>query len=55
MTDIEIIAKVAEYTGLSFNKLAKEVGLTSPQTFYDIKAGKHGISKELAEKFTHDT
>ena len=50
MTDIEIIAKVAEYTGLSFNKLAKEIGLTSPQTFYDIKAGKHGISKELAEK-----
>lgn len=50
MTDIEIIAKVAEYTRLSFNKLAKEIGLTSPQTFYDIKAGKHGISKELAEK-----
>lgn len=50
MTDIEIIAKVAEYTGLSFNKLAKEIGLASPQTFYDIKAGKHGISKELAEK-----
>lgn len=50
MTDIEVIAKVAEYTGLSFNKLAKEIGLTSPQTFYDIKAGKHGISKELAEK-----
>lgn len=50
MTDIEIITKVAEYTGLSFNKLAKEIGLTSPQTFYDIKAGKHGISKELAEK-----
>lgn len=50
MSDNEIIAKVAEYTGLSFNKLAKEIGLTSPQTFYDIKAGKHGISKELAEK-----
>jgi plasmid maintenance system antidote protein VapI len=50
MTDIEVITKVAEYTGLSFNKLAKEIGLTSPQTFYDIKAGKHGISKELAEK-----
>ena len=50
MTDIEIITRVAEYTGLSFNKLAKEIGLTSPQTFYDIKAGKHGISKELAEK-----
>ena len=50
MTDIEIITKAAEYTGLSFNKLAKEIGLTSPQTFYDIKAGKHGISKELAEK-----
>ena len=50
MADNEIIAKVAEYTGLSFNKLAKEIGLTSPQTFYDIKAGKHGISKELAEK-----
>lgn len=50
MTDIEIITKVAEYAELSFNKLAKEIGLTSPQTFYDIKAGKHGISKELAEK-----
>lgn len=50
MTDFEIITKVAKYTELSFNKLAKEIGLTSPQTFYDIKAGKHGISKELAEK-----
>ncbi len=50
MTDIERITKVAQYAGLSFNRLAKEIGLTTPQTFYDIRAGKHGISKELADK-----
>lgn len=50
MTDIERITKVAQYAGISFNKLAKEIGLTTPQSFYDIKAGKHGISKELADK-----
>lgn len=50
MTDIQILEEVKKISGLSFNSLAKEIGLKSPQIFYDIKAGKCGISKDLATK-----
>lgn len=50
MTDNERIAKLMEYTGLSLNKLAVKIGLKTPQTFYDIRNGRHGISKDLADK-----
>ena len=50
MTDSERLIVISEYAGMSLNKLAKEIGITTSQTFYDIKAGKHGISKDLAEK-----
>ncbi len=50
MTDIQILEELKKILGLSFNSLAKEVGLKSPQIFYDIKAGKCGISKDLATK-----
>ncbi len=50
MSDSERIKRLEEYTGLSLNKLAAAIGIKSPQTFYDIKSGKHGISKDLAEK-----
>lgn len=50
MTDSERLIMISKYAGVSLNKLAKEIGITTPQTFYDIKAGKHGISKDLAEK-----
>lgn len=50
MSDSERIRRLEEYTGLSLNKLAAAIGIKSPQTFYDIKSGKHGISKDLAEK-----
>lgn len=50
MTDSERLIMISKYTGISLNKLAKEIGITTSQTFYDIKAGKHGISKDLAEK-----
>lgn len=50
MSDSERIKKLEEFTGLSLNKLAAEIGIKSPQTFYDIKSGKHGISKDLADK-----
>ena len=33
----------------SFKDFAEKLGV-SPQVFYDIKNGKHGISKKLAEK-----
>lgn len=50
MTDSERIKWLEEFTGLSLNKLSSELGLKTPQTFYDIKNGKHGISKDLADK-----
>lgn len=50
MTDIQILEELKKIAGLSFNSLAKELGLKSPQIFYDIKAGKCGISKDLANK-----
>lgn len=50
MSDSERIRRLEEYTGLSLNKLAAAIGIKSPQTFYDIKSGKHGISKDLAER-----
>ena len=50
MTDSERLTMISKYAGISLNKLAKEIGITTSQTFYDIKAGKHGISKDLAEK-----
>lgn len=50
MTDSERLIMISKYAGMSLNKLAKEIGIATSQTFYDIKAGKHGISKDLAEK-----
>lgn len=50
MTDSERISKLAEYSGLSIKKLSEEIGLKTVQTLYDIKNGKHGISKEVANK-----
>ena len=48
MNDYLRLKRILEYTGLSANALSKKIGLKSPQVFYDIKAGKCGISKELA-------
>ena len=50
MNDKQRIQEVLSYTRLSARALAEEIGLKSPQSFYDIKAGRHGISKELASK-----
>lgn len=50
MTDSERIKELQKFTGLNFSKLAEEIGLNTVQTLYDIKNGKHGISKEVAEK-----
>lgn len=49
MTDYERLTKVFEYLNISPNSLSKELGLSSPQVFYDIKKERHGISKKLAD------
>ena len=50
MTDNQRIEEIKKYANLSANALSKEIGLKNPQIFYDIKAGKCGISKDLATK-----
>jgi plasmid maintenance system antidote protein VapI len=53
MSDSERITLLSKHLGLSINKLAAEIELKSAQTLYDIKKGKHGISKDVAEKIKH--
>lgn len=50
MTDSERIKELKNYSGLSYKKLADRLKLKTPQTLYDIEKGKHGISKNLADK-----
>lgn len=50
MADYQRIEQVLKHCGLSARALALAIGLKSPQIFYDIKAEKCGISKELATK-----
>ena len=45
---IEVLMR---HLGLNARKLAMSVEV-SPQTIYDIQKGKHGISKDLAEKIS---
>ena len=48
MTDSERIIALKKYLGISFNKMASDIGLATVQTLYDIKNGRHGISKDVA-------
>lgn len=48
MTDSERIVALKKYLGISLNKMASDIGLATVQTLYDIKNGKHGISKDVA-------
>lgn len=50
MTDKEKIIALREYTGMSLKRISEEAGLGTPQTLYDIKSGKHGISRDVATK-----
>ena len=49
MTDYQRIEQVLKFLNMTARSLAFSIGLKSPQIFYDIKAGKCGISKSLAE------
>lgn len=48
--DYKRIELILDYLDTSAARLAREVkGINSPQIFYDIKAGKCGISRKLAK------
>lgn len=49
MTDKERLEELRQYSGLTWKELATKVGV-NPQTFTDIRGGRHGISKGLANK-----
>lgn len=46
----ERIERVVCWAGLSTNAFAIQIGLSSPQTLYQIKSEKHQISRPLAER-----
>ncbi len=46
----ERIEKVICWAGLNTSSLAVQIGLSSPQSLYQIKAGKHNISRTIAER-----
>lgn len=50
MADYQRIEELLKYLGMSARAFALALGLKNPQIFYDIKAEKCGISKELATK-----
>ena len=50
MSDYQRIENVLKYLGMSARAFSIAIGLSSPQIFYDIKAQKCGISKDLANK-----
>lgn len=50
LTAKERLEKVICWTGLSTNAFAVQIGLSSPQTLYQIKSEKHQISRLVAER-----
>lgn len=46
----ERIERVVCWAGLNTSTFASHIGLSSPQTLYQIKAGKYNISRALAER-----
>lgn len=49
MTDKERLEELRQYSGMTWKELAEKIG-TAPQTFTDIRGGRHGISKGIANK-----
>lgn len=50
MIDQERIIELRRHTGLNINALAKHIGLNAPTQLYDVKNGRCGISKGLADR-----
>lgn len=50
MTDFQRLEEIKKILGLSYNKMADVLEMKNPQSFYDIKAGKCGISYDIASR-----
>lgn len=47
MTDAEKITAIRDYYNLTWVNFAKLIGIPSPQTFVDIRSGRHGLSDRI--------
>ncbi|NQU86974.1 MAG: helix-turn-helix transcriptional regulator [Mariniphaga sp.] len=50
MPDSEKLQDILDETRMNAREFAKEIGLDSPQSLYNILNGKHNISNKLARK-----
>lgn len=50
MTDSQKLDAIQEMCGMSWRMLAKKIGIPTSQRFSDIRAGRHNISADLANK-----
>ncbi len=50
MSEYQRLEEIRKELNLTYAAIAKLLGLKSPQVFYDIKAGKCGVSKDLSRK-----
>ena len=50
MKDQERLNSLVEFSGLKINLLAKRLGFTNGSILYNIKAGRNGISANLAKR-----
>lgn len=52
LSDSQRIERVIRYLGMTMNAFSRSIGLNRSENLYQIKNGKHGISKELADQIT---
>ncbi len=50
MTAAEKVVAIQRHTNITWKELAKRLDYSSPQTFTDIRSGRHGISTKLSNK-----
>lgn len=54
MTDKEKIESLQAYLNITWREFARRVGLSTTQTFTDIRNGKHGISMKLGNRIVKE-
>lgn len=50
MTDSQRLEKIVNLSGMSTRAFSHHIGLKGPQSLYDILKGRHGISKQMANR-----
>lgn len=48
--EFQRLEALKKFLGLSYQAMAKQAGISTAQSFYSVKSGKQGISKNMAER-----